>query len=313
MDTTGTDTTPAPRRRAQGRATGAALPDELRMGPARLTVTDRVRSVGFYVRVLGLTELRPAEEGIARLGTPDGAVVLELEQRPEARPAGRHAGLFHVALLYPSREELARAVERIAATGTAVDGASNHGTHEAIYLSDPDGIGLELAADRPRERWPDTSNVDEIRPRPLDLRSLLATVAADQALPARAADGLAVGHVHLHVGDIPTAVAFWTSTVGFEVVTALPDAAFLSAGGYHHHLAVNVWKGQGVGRVPEDVVGLGHWTVVLPSTEELDALAVRLAAEDWHHDRPSQDALSLRDPWGMELRITVDRSALATA
>src|SRR3954451_11214019 len=128
-----------------------ALPATLRLGPAHLTVTDLDRSIPFYADVVGL-RLQDRADGVATMASGDDAVVV-LHEAPGARPPGRHAGLYHVALLYPSRGELAHAALRLAATRTAIQGASDHGTHEAIYLPDPDGNGLELAADRPRDQW----------------------------------------------------------------------------------------------------------------------------------------------------------------
>src|SRR5688500_4861265 len=137
----GTTTKTSAAHRALGRATGALLPDELELGRVRLVATNLDRSIAFYEDVIGLVIVERGE-GEARLGTPDGTVLVELEERPDARRAGRHAGLYHVALLYPTREELARAIVRIAESRTMIDGASDHGTHEAIYLPDPDGNGL---------------------------------------------------------------------------------------------------------------------------------------------------------------------------
>ena len=153
----------------------AALPATLRLGPANLTVSDLDRSVAWYQEVLGL-RVHAHEATVAELG--DGAeTVLVLHEDPRAQPAGRHAGLYHFALLYPSREELARAALRLAATRTPIEGASDHRTHEAIYLPDPDGNGIELAADRPREAWPADLGYAG-GPAPLDLEALLATVAS---------------------------------------------------------------------------------------------------------------------------------------
>lgn len=286
---------------ALGRATGALLPDELRLGAVRLISTDLDRSTAFYTEVIGLVEL-DLQPGLARLGTPDGTPLIELELQPDARRAGRHAGLYHVALLYPSREELARAVLRIAATRTMIDGAADHGTHEAIYLPDPDGNGLELAADRPRETWPNLADIEEIRPRPCDVQALLSVVTGEQP-GAPAADGLTVGHLHLHVGDVAEAERFYTQVVGFETITRIDVAAFLSAGGYHHHLAANDWKGEGVPPAPEDVVGLRWWSVILPSRADLDELEARLVSEGADHRREDDGSLVLRDPWQIELRV----------
>lgn len=314
MDTTTSTTTSTPpsTSRAQGRATGALLPDELHLGATRLIVTDIERATGFYEGVLGLTRLEAStdEPGIARFGNAaTDTAVIELLERPGARRAGRHAGLYHVALLYPTREELARVVERIAATRTLIDGASDHGTHEAIYLPDPDGNGIELAADRPRDAWPNLADIEEIRPRPLDMHALLATVADEGDVPARAADGVTVGHLHLHVGDIPEATRFYTEVVGFESITSIPVAGFVSAGGYHHHLAFNTWKGIGVPPAPEDSVGLGYWTAYVPGIVDLDELHARLDTAGADAERTSPTEVVLRDPWRNELRVQLDPEA----
>jgi catechol 2,3-dioxygenase len=246
-----------------------ALPATLRPGAVHLTVSDLERSLAFYTDALGL-RLHRRDDGAAALGAGEEDVLVLTEAR-DARPAGRHAGLYHVALLYPSRAELARAAVRLADRRTLIEGASDHGTHEAIYLADPDGNGLELAADRPRAQWPDLRTYVG-GPRALDVPDLLGVVA-DEAPTDQVGPGLRVGHVHLHVGDLDAAVRFYRDVLGFELMTALPSAAFLAAGGYHHHVAVNVWRGRGVPPAPADAVGLRHWTIVLP--DEADVAAVR--------------------------------------
>jgi catechol 2,3-dioxygenase len=278
----------------------ASLPDALRLGPVRLTVSDLDRSVAWYQRALGL-RIQHHDPTIAHLG--DGAVtVLELHEDPAARAPGRHAGLYHYALLYPSREELARAAVRLATTRTPIEGASDHGTHEAIYLPDPDGLGIELAADRPRSVWP-TPEEEFGRggPRPLDLESLLATVAAEHPTP-HVGPGLRVGHLHLHVGSIERGLAFYRDLIGFDVWALLPSAAFVSAGGYHHHLGFNTWRGQGVPPAPPHTAGLLDWTIELPTADDVAAVRSRL-----HHAAiPTQDAQNgfvARDPWDIALRV----------
>jgi catechol 2,3-dioxygenase len=238
-----------------------------------------------------------------------GEDLILLHEEPHARRAGRHAGLYHYALLYPSREELARAAVRLAETQTPVQGASDHGTHEAIYLPDPDGNGIELYADRPREAWPDLANPDRGGgPKPLDTGALLATVAGEE--PRREAGaGLAVGHVHLHVGDLERGLAFYRDVLGFEPVMFFPgQAAFVSAGGYHHHLGFNVWRGLGVPPVPEGRVGLRHWTVVLEDPEEVAAVRERVEAAGIEAEEAEGGFLA-RDPWGIAV-VFVARDAL---
>jgi catechol 2,3-dioxygenase len=278
------------------------LPASLRLGPVALTVSDLNRSVAWYQRSLGL-KLHRFEPPLAELG--DGSVtVLELREVPGSRAAGRHAGLYHFALLYPSRAELARAAIRLGTTRTPIQGASDHGTHEAIYLADPDGLGIELAADRPREVWP-TPEEEFGRggPRPLDFPGLLATVA-DEAPTPEVGPGLRMGHLHLHVGSIEDGLAFYRDLIGFDVWALLPTAAFVSAGGYHHHLGFNTWRGQGVPAAPEDAVGLRHWMIELPSPEDVVAVRARLERAGIATDDLA-GGFAARDPWRITVHVGV--------
>jgi catechol 2,3-dioxygenase len=293
-----TNLTPSP----TGAAPVATLPDALRLGPVHLTVTDLDRAIAWYERALGL-RLRSAEGRTAELGDGDCTVVV-LYEDPDAGPAGRHAGLYHYALLYPTREALGRAALRLAATKTPIEGASDHHTHEAIYLSDADGNGIELAWDRPRSAWPADLGYGG-RPDPLDFPSLMATVAGQE--PAAHVDpGLRIGHLHLHVGDIAQAIAFYCELVGFETQVNLGSAAFVSAGGYHHHLGLNVWRGRGVGAPPAHTVGLRHWTIQLPQSADVAEVRARLeragvATSD------AETGFEVADPWSIRLRIEVGR------
>jgi catechol 2,3-dioxygenase len=265
------------------------LPADLRLGAVHVVVADVDRSVAWYQRALGL-HVHLHEAGLAEVGDGTETVVV-LHEDARARPAGRHAGLYHYALLYPSRAELARAAMRLAATRTPIEGASDHRTHEAIYLPDPDGNGIELAADRPRERWPAGLGYDG-GPAPLDFDALLAA-AMGEPPSEHVRAGLRVGHVHLHVGDIDEALAFYRDVLGFELQANLGTAAFVSAGGYHHHLGVNVWRGRGVGPAPAHTAGLRRWTVRLADVSEVRARArsAGIAVED------VAGGFTVRDPW----------------
>ena len=276
-----------------------ALPATLRLGAVHLVVTDLDRSVAWYQRALGLRVHRH-DVAEAALGA-GGEDVLVLHEDPAARRAGRHAGLYHYALLFPSREELARAALRLAATGTPIQGASDHKTHEAIYLGDPDGNGIELAADRPREQWPTPEVAYAGGPAPLDLDDLLATVGGE-APTATVAPGLRMGHVHLHVGSVPEGLAFYRDVLGFALEANLGSAAFVAAGGYHHHLGFNVWRGEGVPPVPEHVVGLDHWTVVLDDAAQVAEVRARAEAAGRPLE-PREDGFVTRDPWGIAVRF----------
>jgi catechol 2,3-dioxygenase len=279
---------------------GPKLPGKLRVGAVEITVTDLDRSIEFYAGSIGL-RLHRREDGRAAMGA-GGEDLLVLDEEPSARPAGRQAGLYHFALLHPSRLELARAAQRLIATRTAISGASDHGISEAIYLPDPDGNGIELAADRGRERWGDLRDPATIGPRPLDMADLLSMVDGDGP-PEQADSGLVVGHVHLHVGDIDEALSFYRDVIGFEVMTRFPSAAFIAAGGYHHHLGLNTWRGEGVPPAPEGVVGLRRWTVVLPEAADVDELRDRAQEARLPHETTG-DGLLLRDPWNNRLLVT---------
>lgn len=278
------------------------LPPALRLGAVELTVRDLDRSVAWYAQALGLRAHRH-DATVGELGDGHETVVV-LHEDPLAQPAGRGtAGLYHYALLYPTREDLARAAARLVAHRTPVDGASDHGTHEALYLPDPDGNGIELAWDRPREVWPSYGDLESMRPQPLDFPALMGTIA-DEPLQERVGAGLRMGHVHLHVGDIAEALAFYRDVVGFEVQADLGTAAFVSAGGYHHHLGLNVWNGRGAGAPPAHTAGLRHWTVQLPTAEDVAAVEARLRAAG-AEVRAVEGGVLTADPSGTAVAVVV--------
>jgi len=283
--------------------TSPVLPATLGLGAVDLTVADVDRAVAWYQRALGL-RAHAHDATTAELGDGTETLVV-LHEDARARPAGRHAGLYHYALLYPTREELARAAVRLAATRTPIQGASDHRTHEAIYLPDADGNGIELAWDRPREQWPARLGYDR-GPAPLDFDSLLATVEGEPP-SAQAGAGLRMGHLHLHVGDLDQGLRFYRDVLGFEVQANLGSAAFVSAGGYHHHLGLNVWNGRGVGPAPEHTVGLRHWAVRLPTHADVAAVRERVAAAGIPVD-DVDGGFEVRDPWQTAVRIVEARS-----
>jgi catechol 2,3-dioxygenase len=280
-------------------STGERLGDRTRLGPVHLIVTDLERSIGFYRRSIGLiVHDRKDGEGRARLGAGGEDLVVLIEDR-DARQPGADAGLYHFALLHPSREALARAAQRLAATRTPISGASDHGFSEAIYLADPDGIGIELYADRSREEWPPLDELGgQVAPQPLDLRGLLAMVGEEEPSP-ETDRGLLVGHVHLHVGDIEAARAFYRDVIGFEETITFANAVFLAAGGYHHHLAFNLWRGSAVPPAPPaGVVGLEHWTILVESAEEVAGVRERAESAGVEHSE-RDGGLFLRGPDGI--------------
>jgi catechol 2,3-dioxygenase len=247
----------------------------LSIGSVRLDVGDLQRSAEFYERVLGLP-LVSREQGRALLGADPARPALELSAIADPTPLSPHStGLFHVAWLHPSRAGLAETVKRVARGRWPIDGASDHGVSEALYLSDPDGLGIEIYVDRPREAWerePDGHGIRMVT-LPLDLEDLLAQApggiedASEEIEP-----GTGIGHVHLKVADVPRALAFYRDTFGLEEQARLPSAAFLSAGGYHHHIGLNSWQSRGASPSPPSAPGLREIGFTLEGGAERGAL-----------------------------------------
>lgn len=220
-----------------------------------LTVRDLEAVSRFYARALGLTlrETSPSENA---LESADGAVLLRLKRRPDLPPARpEEPGLFHVAFLLPGRADLARWVRHAQQLGVPLEGASDHLVSEAVYLSDPEGNGIEVYVDRPRASWPRDGEGVAMATRPLDGESLLAEAGADSNPWMFPAAGR-IGHVHLKVGDLAAAESFYRSELGLAVMARYPGAVFLSWGGYHHHIALNVWRSRGAPARQGDGPGL---------------------------------------------------------
>jgi catechol 2,3-dioxygenase len=275
------------------------LPKEFTLGAVHLKVAEPDRSIQFYEGVIGLQVNERSGEG-ARLGV-GGDDLIVLHQLATERRESRHSGLYHVALLYPTREELARVAQRIQLAGVRIDGASDHGTHEAIYLPDPDGNGLELAWDRSPERWPNLSDITAIAPKPLDIGGLFNLVSGREPEP-RADPATRVGHLHLHVGDIAEALHFYRELIGFDLITEIDTAAFVSAGGYHHHLAFNTWQGLRAPPASPDAVGLVHWTIELPTAADVIEVGDRLKAGGVAPTAIDR-GIEVDDPSGNRLRV----------
>lgn len=275
---------------------------DLTLGPAEFTVADIGRSLAFYGDVLGL-KAREAGDGarVVALAAGDEPLLL-LHERPGARRKPAHTtGLYHVALLTPSRRELARTLARLASARYPLTGASDHLVSEALYLDDPDGNGLEIYADRPRSAWPHAGREVRMAVDPLDIDGLLAEL--DESPWAGMAAGTTVGHVHLHVADLASSEAFYGGILGFELMQRFPGALFMAAGGYHHHLGLNTWAGAGAPPPPADATGLRRFTIVLPDARALAELAGRVrdaglpaetAAEGLLVRDPSQNVILLR-------------------
>ena len=247
----------------------------LQIGSVRLAVADLPASIDFYERVLGLATFERASDR-ALLGCDQRRPLLELQPLADPVPADPHStGLYHVAWLHPSRAALAASVERVVAARWPIHGASDHGVSEALYLSDPDGLGIEIYADRPRERWRHTAGGElELVTLPLDLDDLLGQAPLEPVASMPAA--MTVGHIHLKVSDVASAAAFYRDVLGFDEQAHMPSAAFLAAGGYHHHVGLNSWQSRGAGPSPDNAPGLRLVTFELGGADALAALEERL-------------------------------------
>jgi catechol 2,3-dioxygenase len=276
--------------------TAPTLPADLRLGAVHLTVADVDRAINWYERALGLV-VQSRDGNEAALWDGHQTLVV-LREDAEARAPGPEAGLYHFALLYPSRETLALAAMRLTATKTRISGASDHQTHEAIYLNDVDGNGIELAADRPRDQWPAGLGYAG-GPAPLDFNALLSS-AAGETPGKQISEGMHVGHLHLHVGDIEEGLTFYRDALGFEEQANIGSAAFVSAGGYHHHLGFNVWRGEGVGPSRPHTIGLLEWNVELSSAEDVAAVRARANSAGFVTESVN-DGFRVNDPWNNAL------------
>lgn len=279
------------------------LPPTTHIRSVALTVSDLSRSVRFYTEVLGF-QVQAQDEATAALAAPGTPALVELAARPAARPKpARSTGLYHFAVLVPTRRDLACVLRRLVQADWPLEGAADHGVSEALYLADPDGNGIEVYADRPRDAWPIRNGRLQMVTEPLDLGSLLAELDRDRTpwpgLPA----GTSIGHVHLHVADLAEAERFYCGVLGFDLMQRYgPSALFVSAGGYHHHIGLNTWAGVGAPPPPADAVGLRHFTVELPDEGALAALLRRLEAAGCPAE-PRADGWYVADPSANRVRL----------
>jgi len=251
------------------------LPATTEMGAVHLRVSDLDRAIGFYTEGLGL-RLHGREGDTVRLGVGSGDL-LTLAGVPDAtRPRGT-TGLYHFAILVPSRRDLARSLRHLIARRVPLTGMSDHSVSESLYLSDPEANGIEIYRDRPREEWPIVDGQLRMTTDPLDVESLLAEAGSMDAPQAGLPSGTRVGHVHLHVAHLADSERFYSELLGFELRQRFGRSAlFLAAGGYHHHIGLNTWAGVGAPPPPAGAVGLRHFEVLLPDAGTLERLLGRL-------------------------------------
>jgi catechol 2,3-dioxygenase len=259
------------------------LPADAHIGRVRLRVSDLDRALALYRDVLGLEVRRDegARVTLAPGGTTTNRELIVLEEQPgiarrPARPVS--TGLYHVALLAPSRRDLGRTLIRLHQSHYPLRGMSDHAVSESLYLDDPDGNGLEIYADRPRREWPIQDGVVQMTVDPMDVEGVIAAGHETSEPWTGLAAGTVVGHVHFTVSRMERAVAFYRDVIGFDVMMRIPSLTAVSAGGYHHHLNLNTWAGEGAPADPDRVAGLLGWELVVPSVPARRALIDRLSA-----------------------------------
>jgi len=280
---------------------GYRLPAGLQLGPVRLQVADLDRSIGYYRRVLGLRVTGRTAAGATLAAQGDEIPLVDLEELRGATPVPRRGrlGLYHFALLLPDRPSLGRFVAHLGALGEHA-GSADHLVSEALYLTDPDGLGIEVYADRPKSSWRMQGRALAMATDPLDLEALVR-VAGGQPWTG-APLGTRMGHVHLHVGDLESAGAFYHTGLGLDrIVLNFPGALFMSAGGYHHHLGTNIWAA-GASPATEGDARLLEWRVQLPARTDVEAAARSLTASGHQVRQDSGDAVAV-DPWGTAVRL----------
>lgn len=279
------------------------IPPGTSIGRVHLRVGDLDRSLAFYTRVLGF-HLLSRGDADATLGVP-GTPLLVLTASPGLEPRPRRStGLYHFAVLVPDRGALGQALLRLAAARWPLQGASDHAVSEALYLADPDGIGIEIYRDRPRDDWPMAGDRVEMVTEPLDLEPILTAAQQDTRDASRLPAGTTMGHVHLQVRDVPEADAFFRGALGFDVMQYMaPSALFVSAGGYHHHIGLNTWGTQGAPPQPVNTPGLEYFTVRLPDAAAVQDLRHALATAGIPMET-RHDGTLVRDPSGNGVLLT---------
>lgn len=281
---------------------GYRLPEQTRLGHVSLQVANLERSVEYYERVLGMRVI-DRSAGHAILGAKGStSTLIELHELPSARPVPRRGllGLYHFAILLPDRASLGRFLAHLGDIGEQA-GMSDHLVSEAIYLTDPDGLGIEVYADRPRNEWREEAGQLQMRTDPLNVPDVLKAAKGERwsGMPA----GTVLGHVHLFVADLGAAAAFYHDAIGFDkIVWSYPGALFLSAGGYHHHLGTNTWAAHAQPASDTDA-RLLEWTVILPAQSDVDAVGASLETRGQKVERDTRD-VAASDPWGTRVRFT---------
>ena len=280
------------------------LPGDTHIGKVRLRVADLERAVSFYHNVLGLQITRQTSGDLSFAPDAIADELIVLEERPGIAPRPRRprtAGLYHVALLVPNRRDLGRTLLALGESRYPLRGMSDHAVSESIYLDDPDGNGLEIYADRPRELWPTRDGVVQITVDPMDVAGVLAAGQVDAEPWSGLPTDTVVGHLHFTVSSMERAAARYIDVIGFNPMMQVPSLTAVSAGGYHHHLNLNTWAGEGAPADSDQVAGLVAWELRVPAENARRELIQRLGAASVL--APSPDSASARDPDGNLMEI----------
>lgn len=278
------------------------LPAAAHIGYVHLRVSDLPIALDFYTGVLGLHEVVRKQSTAYLSANHNRPYQVLLTEVAGARPKPpRTTGLYHAAIRLPDRPALARVLKRLMARGWPLHGAADHGVSEAIYLADPDGSGIELYTDRPRSEWAWVNGQIAMVTEPLDVGALLDTIGDDSGEAAAIDPRTDIGHVHLQVSDLARAEAFYAGLLGFDVTQrSYPGALFLSAGGYHHHLGLNIWAGRGAPPPPSDAAGLIAFVLRLPDRAVWQTMVERLAeaglSPEPHKENGRAEAALVHDP-----------------
>ena len=276
---------------------------DTRMGAVHLTVADLARSLEYYESVVGL-QVHARDDGSARLGT-GGEDLLVLYEQAGAEPSPRNTGLFHFALLLPSRADLARWLVHAAEKRIPLEGLSDHLVSEAIYLRDPDWHGIEIYRDRPRSEWERDGDGVKMATIPLDVQGVVGALDGGEPAFEHMPPGTTMGHVHLQVADIPASERFYLEQIGMDLMARYGgQASFLSAGGYHHHLGANTWNSAGAPPPPEGSAALRHATVIVPDEAERDRVVARVADSGQEPEPQPDGGVLVRDPSQNALLLT---------
>jgi len=281
------------------------LHQDVEIGLVQIRVSNLERSLDFYKNVVGLSVLR--QEGREAEMTADGEhVLLILREIENARVLRRNsvAGLYHFAILVPDRPSLGLVLRNLIASEIHV-GQGDHLVSEALYIQDPDNNGIEIYRDRPQDSWRHDSEGHVVMTTdPVDVDGLLAASEGLtwSGLPA----GTVIGHVHFHVGDLEKAKQFYVDVLGFELTANYGDAAmFISAGGYHHHIGLNIWAGKGAPAAPADSVGIDYFTLLLPNEEERVAVMERVRQAGYTVNE-LDGVPEVKDPWNIGIKLIVN-------